>query len=451
MRRRRTHLAIALLLLLLTAPAASAQDLQTWTDASGKYKTQAEFVRVDGESVVLRKADGKEVTVPLKQLNAASRQQAKSAAEAQGVMDALAPSPRSTPPRRQTRPGGSPTQPPTGLNAGSSGASTYSPSGPPPEVDAKTFVDALWAEYKQTQSPVVFWNALPPSYQSDINGIVQLFGQKYDPALATEIDSLKNRLVALLKSKKQFVLNTTAVPMQPEVKTQLAALYDPVVAAIDAALATDLITPKNLQQVELPQLIEQYGQRVTGPFETLGKKMEELGLADQAGVQIATLEDIEYTIVQNDPLHATMTVKKPDGTEEVEQLVAVEGRWVPEDMARDWSQTMQQAREGLEQLTPQQQQQAAAQIKMMAGQMLAGLEATSTQQEFDEAIGGLMGMAMAMAGGMGGPPGQLGGPGGGFGGPGGGFGPPGGAGPPGGNPEFDEEDFSIPFDQPSEE
>ena len=50
---------------------------ETWTDKSGNYQVEAEFVGLEDRSVVLRKIDGSTVKVPIDRLSAESRAQAK--------------------------------------------------------------------------------------------------------------------------------------------------------------------------------------------------------------------------------------------------------------------------------------------------------------------------------------------------------------------------------------
>lgn len=62
-----------------TAPKKQLPPIMSWTNAEGKT-IRAGFVRLDGESVVLRMpANGQEVPYPLAKLNPASQQQAKDA------------------------------------------------------------------------------------------------------------------------------------------------------------------------------------------------------------------------------------------------------------------------------------------------------------------------------------------------------------------------------------
>lgn len=48
--------------------------MRTWTDRTGKFSVEAELIRTDGESVVLRRADGAHVNVPIDRLSDRDRQ-----------------------------------------------------------------------------------------------------------------------------------------------------------------------------------------------------------------------------------------------------------------------------------------------------------------------------------------------------------------------------------------
>jgi hypothetical protein len=48
--------------------------MRTWTDRTGKFSVEAELIRTDGENVVLRRADGAHVNVPIDRLSDRDRQ-----------------------------------------------------------------------------------------------------------------------------------------------------------------------------------------------------------------------------------------------------------------------------------------------------------------------------------------------------------------------------------------
>src|SRR3954465_4052156 len=69
--RRRLFIVVALLGMIAAAVLAEER---TWTDTTGKFKVAGEFVEVQDGKALLRRADGKEIKVPLKRLSDADRQ-----------------------------------------------------------------------------------------------------------------------------------------------------------------------------------------------------------------------------------------------------------------------------------------------------------------------------------------------------------------------------------------
>ena len=49
--------------------ATQAVSGRTWTDSTGKYKIEAEFVKLDGQNVHLRREDGRIVQIPINRLS----------------------------------------------------------------------------------------------------------------------------------------------------------------------------------------------------------------------------------------------------------------------------------------------------------------------------------------------------------------------------------------------
>jgi len=58
-------------------PTTAAEEYRTWKDSSGKFAIEATLVSVNDEEVVLKKRDGKKITVKLNKLSAADRKYLK--------------------------------------------------------------------------------------------------------------------------------------------------------------------------------------------------------------------------------------------------------------------------------------------------------------------------------------------------------------------------------------
>ncbi|QDU73926.1 hypothetical protein Pan97_09260 [Bremerella volcania] len=82
----KASMSLTAVLLLLVASIASAR---TWKSADGGYSVEAELVKVDGDKVALKRADGQVITVPLNRLSTEDQQFIKSQdmPEAEGAME----------------------------------------------------------------------------------------------------------------------------------------------------------------------------------------------------------------------------------------------------------------------------------------------------------------------------------------------------------------------------
>lgn len=70
--------ALFVVLLLASASDLVFAEVRTWTDVSGKFEIEAEFVQLNGENVVLEQEDGKKLTIPLDRLSEKDREHVRS-------------------------------------------------------------------------------------------------------------------------------------------------------------------------------------------------------------------------------------------------------------------------------------------------------------------------------------------------------------------------------------
>jgi hypothetical protein len=97
--------------------------------------------------------------------------------------------------------------------------------------------------------------------------------------------------------------------------------------------------------------------------------------------------------------------KNPEGTAcETKDLkmVKVEGKWIPADMAANWAAGIADAKAKVAMMDPSQIAAQKPQIMAMMAMVdgaLTQIANASTQEEFNAAIGGIMGMVAGSAGG----------------------------------------------------
>ena len=260
---------------------------------------------------------------------------------------------------------------------------------------------AIFAELSNGNGGIL-WKAMPASYQGDVNKVVQLAGSKVDAELYDQAMGLVGRIGQVAGKQQDYILNSTLLPeADPEEQESMSQLIPVIVELLDVITTSEIGTSAELQSFE--------GQKF---FDTTVSKIMKLGFKLSAidDSSQPTLEDLgksEFTVVEQSETAATVKMVAAD-EEEMVELVKVENRWVPEEMADEWATNMSEAVAQLEAITPEeineQKPQIMSVLAMLDG-VLTQIEAAESQQQFDQAIQGatmpIMGLMM-MGQGMGG-------------------------------------------------
>ncbi len=361
---------------LAFATTLMAGDLRVWTDATGKHTVKAEFVKMDGDKVVLKREDGKVVELPMSKLNKFSQNQARIAAEKSGD-----PAPSST----STEPS-TPTPSPSSSSLSSSSSSSAVVEFPG-NSSAKEFLDMVFGEL-QKKNYIVVWDAMPESYQSDINQLSKMAGEKIDPAIFKQIKQSVTTVTKMLRSKKKFVLGSRHLDALGPQKGMLAMCYDEIVNFADALTGVELMDAANFKKGDMRQLAQKYFGNLTDKMNALAAKFPADNPLSQ---QFLNPPAVEYTLSNETPTEVTFSMASTGGAPPTPdtRLVNVDGRWLPAQMVDQWEQSIGQAKTQLSRITPE----ANAQLKMQLGlgtAMFSGqivpLQNAESQEEFDAAL-----------------------------------------------------------------
>ncbi len=354
-----------------------------WTDATGKFKVEATFVRIDQQNVILKRSDGKEISVPLSKLNEESRKRATEAAKKKAPT-ASKPTTKSSSPV---------------TNSSKVPASTSSIA-IPANLDPKQFLDFLIQQAKEERA-IVLWDAMPVKYQNDVNRVVKLAAEKVDPSMVKPVLNISGDLIKVLRTKKNFVLNSPMIKKVLKDERLANTLYDPAVDLVEAYLPIDFLDPQQLKKGDLRPILEKYLNRVIQKAKALEAAVPKESQA-YAMVKSANWESFRYEIESASNDSATLVIKRDDSPEQRLELVRVEGRWLPKAMVADWDKNIGQAIQALEKLTPQAMAQAKQSMQMpimMVGGAINGFLQANDQASFDQAVGAVMSM-IPMGGGM---------------------------------------------------
>ena len=245
----------------------------------------------------------------------------------------------------------------------------------------------------------ILWEAMPASYQVDVNAVAQLAGTKVDAEIYNKGFSFVSRLAEVADKQKDFLLNTQLGGGQPaEQIAKIEAAWPSIIGFAKTLTTSSIASAEGLQTFDGKAFCETTVSSLLGFTQDLAKLNDEPNPLDLGAVKLLSSTDTT----------AMLEMTAPDGSVNTTDFVKVEERWVPAEMAEGWSAGLADAKAQLEAISPeeiaQQKPQIMGAITMFEG-VLTQIDAAETQEQFDQALQGammpIMGLMM-MQGGMGG-------------------------------------------------
>ena len=248
------------------------------------------------------------------------------------------------------------------------------------------------AESLQDNHPEILWTALPESYRQDITEITRTFAEKMDPAIYDRAFVLVMRAVEVLDDRKDIILAsetfTSTGADADEIRTGLSNTQ-----WFTATLkASEIATLEGLSKVDWERFLA-----------TTGAQMLEHAASIETGDGDKPLDDLDTLEVETLDLsgdRATLRISSKDHEPEDVEMARVEDRWIPAEMADEWSQKIEEARQRLADLTPEDMAAQKTQIMMffgMADGLIEQVASLQTPEEFDAAIGPMLAPFMGAA------------------------------------------------------
>mgnify|MGYP001148894392 FL=1 len=238
----------------------------------------------------------------------------------------------------------------------------------------------------------ILWQAMPASYQSDVNTLAQLAGSKIDPEVYGKSFATIARLAEVIDQQQALILNSSFMQgRSTEEMAQLEAALPSIVGLLGAITSSELASTAGLLNFNGQDFFDTTVSQFTQYAETLGQ------LAGDESV-LSDYMNAVVSVVQADDMQATLSTTIP-GQEPLEQVFTkVEQRWVPSEMASDWSSEIAEAKAELDATFIEdmaaQKPQIMSVLAMIDG-VLAQIAAAENQQQFDQS---LLGAILMMVG-----------------------------------------------------
>jgi hypothetical protein len=244
----------------------------------------------------------------------------------------------------------------------------------------------------QGNHPEILWTALPASYRQDITEITRAFAEKMDPVVYDRAFALVMRAVEVLDDRKEIILASETFQFTGADADEIRTGLSNTQAFTTTLKASGIATIEGLGKMDWEQFLA-----------TTGAQMLELAASietDDGDKPFDDLDTLEVETINLTGDRATLRISSEDHEPEEVEMARVEGRWIPAEMADEWSQKIEEARQGLADLTPEEMAAQKTQIMMffgMADALIEQIATLQTPEEFDAAIGPMLAPFMGAA------------------------------------------------------
>jgi hypothetical protein len=206
------------------------------------------------------------------------------------------------------------------------------------------------------------------------------------------------KISRIAKEKKEFILATigenASEQLDEEKLADLDENWDRVVAIFETIVASDIKTVEGLKTLNPEKFLATTGSRLSKNFKDLATAVADEETADV----FARFEQTTVTVVKNEGDTATLSIETPDQPAKTVEMVKFEGKWLPAEMVTNWDTGIEQVKQSIAKIDfagPSREMYLGVlgQFEQTLDQMLAA----NSQQEFDQAAGGLIQMFGGMA------------------------------------------------------
>ena len=233
----------------------------------------------------------------------------------------------------------------------------------------------------------ILWRAMPASYQTDINAIAHLAGSKVDPEIYDKSFALFGRLAEVADKQKSFIINTNLSGEEPAVQiAEIEAAWPSIIGFVQTIVTSSISSSAGLRDFDGQAFSEQ-------TLSALFKYSNDLTTLSDEENHFGNLEFDSFETLESTDNTAVIKVTFTNGDVETVDFTRVENRWVPAEIATNWSIEMAASKKQLEAISSEEMAKNKPQIMgiiTMLNGILSQLETAETQEQFDQALQGAM-------------------------------------------------------------
>lgn len=241
-------------------------------------------------------------------------------------------------------------------------------------------IRAVIAGFRENRTEVL-WEFLPARYQADVNELIRQTVAGIDPKVWDAIVRSLKKLVGVLKAKKQFVIKNQNLMASLNIE-QKTELWTQLIAFADLLLESDLSDHDKLKTLDVGKFLSTTGN-------SLLKEIRVMAESTPGQLpSLTTIEQMKVKLIRSDGETAIVQVDGPDDVSNENQLIRIDGKWVPKKFSEGWPKVIANVRNqiiGQVQIDDARKPQLMMTIEDIDG-LLDQFAKVDSQQEFDQML-----------------------------------------------------------------
>ncbi|PIP35027.1 MAG: hypothetical protein COX20_13580 [Desulfobacterales bacterium CG23_combo_of_CG06-09_8_20_14_all_52_9] len=264
----------------------------------------------------------------------------------------------------------------------------------PPKTADQVVKDV--AQGLAAHQPQVLWGALPASYQKDIHGLVHDFAAKTDKELWNKSFALFNKVLLVLKTKKNLLMAGKMLNDAPIDAKKLSDNWDGVLGMAEVITKSELADLEKLKHLDVGKFLSGTGADLIKRLDALSKLEKD----EKFATAFTQLKTVNTTVIQSQKDAATVKIEVPKEVSWEIAFVKVEEKWVPKSLADQWKTEIEKAKKELAEFsttfTAEEKQRVLGVMTSIDG-ILDQMLAAKTVKELESTLGQALGMVLGMA------------------------------------------------------
>lgn len=223
----------------------------------------------------------------------------------------------------------------------------------------------------------IIWDAMPASYQNDINSVAHLLAEKVDAELYNKIFYLIRRIIDVANKQEKFIFNTNfGDKISEENLVKVEAAWSPIIGLTKCLSRSSIANADGLKSFD--------GQSFFGStVSSLIRYTTDIVLSS-GGKKPFEYSSID--LLESNNKRTILGLTSASGTVQRMEFTNLQGRWIPTNISSEWVKTMAEFKRKLEAINPEElaknKPRLIALIAMLEG-VLKQMDMAETQVQFD--------------------------------------------------------------------